>query len=164
MKTDITNKAEQQLQDMDRDHSVDEITLLFDINDKIDNITNTIETFGSVKVQTGPCELSLVTHKNKQAQSNLKGSGIKLITDVKFRLAKEVETDLQVIRGIVALPNGNYALSDYDSFSENVCVFGTEWERLGKISVKPSYAVDITFVDDKTVVVASNCSRKGSIL
>ncbi|XP_063399731.1 uncharacterized protein LOC134684375 [Mytilus trossulus] len=192
-KTDITNKAEQQLQDMDRyatdlqtyfglrkisselgsiesytqsligDHSVDEVTLLLNIDDKIDNITKNTGSFGLVKVQTGPCALALVTHKNKQAQSNLKGMGIKLITEVKFRLAKKVQTDLKSIRGIVVLPCGNYVLSDYHSTAESVCIFSTDWKRLSYISVKPAYASDVTFIDDKTVVVASNNRQKKGV-
>lgn len=91
----------------------------------------------------------MIIHKKKQAQLKLEGTRIRIITDVKFRLAKEVQTDLKVIRGIIALPSGNYALSDYHFSAESVCVFSTDWKRLSNISVKPAYAYDIAFLDDK---------------
>ncbi|XP_071120901.1 uncharacterized protein [Mytilus edulis] len=181
-KTDSTNKAEQQLQDMDRyatelqtyfglqkisleaattesylqsitgDHILDAPTILFNIDDKIDNLSSSIQSFGSLEVQKTHCKLSLVTHKTKQAQ--LVESKIRSITDIKPSLVKTVKPDVQDIRGIVVLPNGNIALSDYST--KNVLVFSTDWQILSQISVKPANAFDITYIDYKTVATTSN--------
>ena len=94
-KTDITNIAAQQLQDMDRyatdlqtflglrkistdaattesylqsiirDNPLNEITLLFHIDKAINNVTEGITEFGSVKVKQSPFQLYLITHKNQ---------------------------------------------------------------------------------------------------
>ncbi|VDI83909.1 Hypothetical predicted protein [Mytilus galloprovincialis] len=181
-KTDSTNKAEQQLQDMDRyatdlqtyfglrkisleaattesylqsiigDHILDAPTILFNIDDIIDNLSSSIQSFGSLEVQKTQCKLSLVTHKTKQAQ--LVETKIRSIADIKSSLVKSVKPEVQDIRGIVVLPNGNIALSDYST--KNVLVFSTDWQILSKISVKPANAFDITYIDYKTVATTSN--------
>ncbi|XP_071120902.1 uncharacterized protein [Mytilus edulis] len=144
--------TESYLQSIIGDHILDAPTILFNIDDKIDNLSSSIQSFGSLEVQKTHCKLSLVTHKTKQAQ--LVETKIRSIADIKSSLVETVKPEVKDIRGIVVLPNGNIALSDYST--KNVLVFSTDWQILSKISVKPANAFDITYIDYKTVATTSN--------
>ncbi|XP_071123256.1 uncharacterized protein [Mytilus edulis] len=183
-KSGNTNDAEQQLKDMDRnatdvqtflglrkisseaattesflqsiirDHSLDEITLILQINDKISNIINNIKTFGPVKVQTTTCQTSLVRHKSKQAQIvevKMKTS----IADITLKLNKTIKTTVQSIKGIVSLPSGNIALSDYTHSHGEVMIFGSDGVKLSKVIVNNANSFDITYIDDRTLAATS---------
>ncbi|CAG2224085.1 unnamed protein product [Mytilus edulis] len=144
--------TESYLQMIIGDHSLEEIILFFKMDDKISNITNNIKTFGSVKVQKTPCQISLVRHKNKQAQ--LVETKKKTIADIKLKLTKTTQTGILEIKGIVVLPNGNNLLSD--DIEGSIAVFSTNWKRLRKITVKPASLFDVTYIDDKTIATTSN--------
>ncbi|XP_063399730.1 uncharacterized protein LOC134684374 [Mytilus trossulus] len=188
-KTNITNKADQQLQDMDRyatelqtyfglrkisleaattdsylksiigDHAFNEPTLLFNIGDTIDNLSSSIQSFGSLEVHKTHCKLSLVTHKTKQAQ--LVETKIKSIADIKSCLMKTLKPEFKDIGGIVVLPNGNIALTEYSDY--NVLVFSTDGKILSTISVKPASAFDVTYIDNKTVATTSNMGIRNGV-
>ncbi|XP_052066873.1 uncharacterized protein LOC127706348 [Mytilus californianus] len=145
--------TESYLQSIIGDNYLDETTLLFNIDEKIDNTTNIIQTFGSVKVHKAPCQINLVTKKTKQAQ--LVGTKIKSITDIKLRLIKTIKTGVSCMKGIVSLPSGNIALSDYSKTPGEVVIFGTDGEKLSKVTVKPAKSFDITFIDDRTLASTS---------
>ncbi|XP_063399728.1 uncharacterized protein LOC134684372 [Mytilus trossulus] len=134
------------------DNSIDEITLLFKIDIKMDNIIDDVPVFGSIKAQKSPFQFPFVTYKNKQAQ--LVGTRLKSIADIKLRLVKTIETELFDIKGIVVLPSGNIALTDYSS--GNIVVFSIDWKRLSTGSFKSAFPVDVTYIDHKTVVATSS--------
>ncbi|VDI83911.1 Hypothetical predicted protein [Mytilus galloprovincialis] len=152
----ISSKAattELYLQSIIRDHSLDEITLLFKVDDKISNITNNSKKFGSVTIHKILCKIDLVRYKNRQAQlGDIKIK--KSIADIKLNLITATNIGISDIRGIVVLPSGNIAISDYSD--GNIAVFRTDWKRLGKISVTPANSFDVTYIHDKTIATTSN--------
>ncbi|VDI83913.1 Hypothetical predicted protein [Mytilus galloprovincialis] len=149
-----TATTESFLQSIIRDNSLDEITLILQIDDKISNIINNIKTFGPVKVQTTPCQISLVRHKNKQAQIVEVKMKIS-IADVKLRLTKIIKTGVSRINGIVSLPGGNIALSEYTDSPGKVMTFGSDGVKLSKIIVEHANSFDITYIDDRTLAATS---------
>ncbi|XP_071120908.1 uncharacterized protein [Mytilus edulis] len=134
------------------DDCMTEITLIFKTDNKMDNIIDEVPAFGSIKAQKSPFQLPLVTYKNKQAQ--LVGSRLKSITEIKLRLRKTIKTKLLNIKGIVVLPSGNIILTDYSS--GNVVVFSTDWKILNTGSFESAFPVDVTYIDNKTVVTTSS--------
>ncbi|CAG2198362.1 unnamed protein product [Mytilus edulis] len=114
------------LQSIIRDHSLDEMTLIFKVDDKISNITN--------------------NSKNLDQLRYIKYY-VKLISSA-------TKIGILDIRGIVVLPSGNIAISDY--ITGNIAVFRTDWKRHGKISVEPAHSFDVTFIHDKTIATTSN--------
>ncbi|XP_071120903.1 uncharacterized protein [Mytilus edulis] len=148
--------TESYLQSIIEDHSVDETTLLLNIDDKIDTICDDITTFGSVELQKTPYKLSLIRHKNKEAQ--IVETRIKSIGDIKLRLVKTIKHEFSDIKGIVALPSGNIAISGQST--GNVAIFSTNRKIPSKVSVKPANAFDVTYIDDITVATTSDIGSR----
>ncbi|XP_063399729.1 probable RING finger protein 207 homolog [Mytilus trossulus] len=146
--------TESSLQSIIRDHSLDKNTLLLQIDDKISNIINNIKTFGPVQVQTTPCQISLVRHKNKQAQIVEVKMKIS-IADIKLKLTKTIKTGVSRMKGIVSLPSGNIALSEYTNSRGEVMIFDSDGVKLSKVIVEDAKSFDITYIDDRTLAATS---------
>lgn len=142
------------LQSIIADHGVHKITLLFNIDDKINNIYKSIGTFASIKIQKDTCHIPLVTHKNKQAQ--LVGTISKSIPAIKIRHVKTTKTGVTNIRGIVSLASGNIALRIYvRSDAGKVFIFSIDGGELMKVPVKPASSFDISNIDDRFLATTS---------
>lgn len=124
------------LQSIIEDRSLDEITLLLKIDDKIYIISDSFTSFGSVKIQKSPYQFPLMEHKNKEPQ--IVETRIKSIGDINLRLVKTIQHEFIDIKGIVALPSGNIAISDLNT--GNVALFGADGKTLSKVCVKPASA------------------------
>jgi hypothetical protein len=152
-------KEEKYIMALSEDGCLQQLNLKCNIENKIKGILSTMTSFGSVSIETRPPSVAINTMKSKQAQimSVIQGPSVKSINDIKLTLHHtfNIPKGKNTTTGCIVCPNGKMILAD--CYSNRRLVILNDDGTLDKvIPCSMGYPFDVTYLDDRTVAVATN--------
>jgi DNA-binding beta-propeller fold protein YncE len=152
-------KEEKYIMALSEDGCLQQLNLKCNIENKIKGILSTMTSFGSVSIETRPPSVAINTMKSKQAQimSVIQGPSVKSINDIKLTLHNtfNIPKGKNTTTGCIVCPNGKMILAD--CYSNRRLVILNDDGTLDKvIPCSMGYPFDVTYLDDRTVAVATN--------
>ncbi|XP_071145307.1 uncharacterized protein [Mytilus edulis] len=145
------NSTDQYLQTLDDDASLNRVSISCKIDRQILGLVEEVASLGTIQVTQTPGQLILERSKDKQAQ--YVGMKKNSINDIKLKLVHTIKlTDS--VTGCYFLPNGKFVLCDR-SRNNYLKILHPHGELMFEISLSPSFAFDVTCIDDKTLAVSS---------
>ncbi|CAC5408751.1 unnamed protein product [Mytilus coruscus] len=152
-------KLESSFQSVIENGSLDKVSLTCSINESLNHITRSIQTFGTLGENKTSTSITYIRKKDKQAQ--IIGVDPKSIDDIKVKLRQQFDIDSKEIRGCDILPDKRLVFSDYNSSRKVIVITDTDGKQPITISLSPSNTFDMTCVDNNTVAVTSGTPNKG---
>ena len=154
-------KEEEYLMALSEDGCLQQLSLRYKINTKIQDILSTITTFGSVSIETSPPSAVIKTTKDKQAQimSVIQHPSVNSINDIKLTL----HTTFNIpngkggtcITGYIVCPNGKIIFVDW-LHNSRLVILNDDGTLDKVITCSLGESCDITCLDDTTVAVSTN--------
>ncbi|XP_063406239.1 uncharacterized protein LOC134690192 [Mytilus trossulus] len=161
--SDIIN-MESYMQSIVEDDSLDKLKFDFTVDEKINmrsilRIDPTpVPAFGCIQVLKSRSKISLVRHKDIQAQLVGKPSNASA-NDKKFLKVKQIcdfEIDGKFLSGCCMLKGGKWVFSSYEK--DKVIITDSCGNFLFRVCMKPAEISDVAYIDDSNVAVSS-CSK-----
>ncbi|XP_063409717.1 uncharacterized protein LOC134692981 [Mytilus trossulus] len=147
-------KLESSLQSFIENGSLDKVVVICSINKSLNNVTRSIQTFGTVCEKKISTSTNYIRQKDKQAQI-IGVINCKSIHNIKMKLIKKFDIDAREIRGCDIFPDKRMVFSDYDARQKHIVITDTNGKQPFKLSLAPSDAFDIVCIDNSTVAVTS---------
>ena len=154
-------KEEENIMDLSADGCLQQLTLRYNINTKIQDILSTIATFGSVSIEISPASVVIKTTKDKQAQlvSVMQHPTVKSINDIKLTLhttfnIPNAKYDSH-ITGCIVCPNGKLIFVDC-LYNSRLVILNDDGTLDKVITCTLGELCDVTCLDDTTVAVSTN--------
>lgn len=148
-----TGTLESSLQSIIENGSLHKVSFTCSINESLNNITKSIQTFGTIAGKKTSGSITLIRQKDKQAQ--IIGFNPKSIHDIKMKLLQKFDIDTTEIRGCDILPDKRMVFSDYSSDEKVIVITDTKGKQPFRFSLYPYDAFDIACIDNNTVAVTS---------
>lgn len=153
------NKIESYLQSIVEDDSLDKLKFDFTVDEKINSILRIahtqVQAFGCIQVLKSRSNISLVRHKDLQAQ--LVGKPCKTsANDVNVMKVKPIcdfEVDARMLSGFCMLKDGKLLFCNFEK--DKLILTDSEGKLLFEICMKPAEVSDVTYIDDSYVAVSS---------
>ena len=153
-------KEQESVMALSDDECLQQLNLRYNINTKITNILYTIQTFGSVSIETSPPSVVIKTIKAEQAQimSVIQHPSAKSINDIKLTLHTTFNIPKGIfntcITGCIVCPHGKMIVVDHGN--KRLVTLNEDGTLDKEISCSPGYPFNIIYLDDTTVAVSTN--------
>ena len=153
-------KEEENFMALPEDGCLQQFSLRYTINTKIQEILSTITKFGSVSIETSPPLVAIKTTKDKQTQivSVMQHPTVKSVNDIKLTLHTKFDIPKGIgniyIRGCIVCPNGKMIFVDY--LNSRLVIRNDDGTLDKVITCSLGRPFDVTSLDDATVVVSTN--------
>ena len=153
-------KEEKYIMALSEDGCLQQHNLKCSIDNKIKDIMSTKSSFGSVSIETSPPSVVIKTMKSKQAQiiSVIQPPSVKSINDIKFTLHNTFDIpegkNKIGITGCILCPNGKMILVDFHS-NHRLVILNDDGTLDKEIPCSLGFPCDVTYLDDRTVAVAT---------
>jgi hypothetical protein len=151
-------KEEEYLMALSEDGCLQQLSLRYSINTKINDILSTITTFGSVSIETSPTLVVIRTMKAKQAQiiSVLQHPSVKSINDIKLTLHTTFNIPKGkvsiTITGCIVCRNGKMIF--VENLNRRLVILNEDGTLDKEIPCSQSFPFDVTCLDDTTVAIS----------
>jgi DNA-binding beta-propeller fold protein YncE len=152
-------KEEKYIMALSEDGCLQQLNLKCNINKQIKDIMSTMTSFGSVSIETSPPSVVIKTMKSKQAQimSVIQAPSVKSINDIKLTLHNifNIPKGNNTTTGCIVCPNGKMILADCYS-NKRLIILNDDGTLDKEIPCSMGFPFDVTYLDDRTVAVATN--------
>ena len=145
------------LQSIVNSDSLNQTKLTYRIDTDMKNITNSIQKFAEVDVESKPCEMVFVRRKDKEAQMMVAELSPPMsVENIQLNLKQKINTKVTNIRGCSLLPDGRMVFSC--SGSSNVRFINKEGKELFQIGKDKtgSFTYDTVYIKDTNNVAISS--------
>jgi DNA-binding beta-propeller fold protein YncE len=152
-------KEEKYILALSEDGCLQQLNLKCNINKQIKDKMSTMTSFGSVSIETSPPSVVIKTMKSKQAQimSVIQAPSVKSINDIKLTLHNifNIPKGKYTTTGCIVCPNGKMILADCYS-NKRLIILNDDGTLDKEIPCSMGFPFDVTYLDDRTVAVATN--------
>jgi DNA-binding beta-propeller fold protein YncE len=145
--------------------SLNQTKLTYKIDTGLKNITNSIQKFAEVVVESKPCEMVFVRRKDKEAQMMVAKLSLPMsVENIQLNLKQKINTKVTNIRGCSLLPGGRMVFSCIGSRTVRfINKEGKEIFRIGKDNTVSATYDTVYIKDNNSVAVSSECEGKRCI-
>jgi DNA-binding beta-propeller fold protein YncE len=155
-------KEEKYIMALSEDGCLQQLNLKYSMDKKIKDIMSTMTSFGSISIETSSPSVVIKTMKSKQAQimSVIQPPSVKSINDIKLTLHNTFDipkgNNIITITGCIVCPNDKMILVDCYWNNRRLVILNDDGTLDKVIPCSMSYPFDVTYLDDRTVAVATN--------
>ncbi|CAG2253552.1 unnamed protein product [Mytilus edulis] len=149
------------LRSLCQDGDLKQHSIVYEINETIQNIMSDINSFGEVNIEAKPCNIVLSTKKTKQAQIMVPIVQSRSVENILLKIDKTISTQGDFTPGCCFLPDGRLVFTY--SKEGTIKVFNLEGSKDFEMEI-PCGAFDIEYIsDNKILAVTSGESDKQCI-
>ncbi|CAC5420458.1 unnamed protein product [Mytilus coruscus] len=148
-------QEEKFVQSLTKSDTMSLVNISCQINKSLQEITDNVQKFGEIKVNSDPCDFSIQKRKHKQAQIMV-ALPTRNIDNLTVTLQKRIDTKLSNVRGCCIFPDGRMVFSCYTQ--DKIRLFKSDGSN--DFDINNNCTFDVVFIGDDCIAVTSGNSYK----